>query len=395
MRLPLSENDKNFEIINFDFSKPNFILKFKNFVPSGLINQLICLFGVHPDDKKRFWRDQLIFTFNQEYKVWIQLNFSNLEIAVYIHKKEGIEEPYLPLPDLEKLIFMNIVDLYNCKEIKYDRDNDNKLTIKGYEWENERAEIDQNRDSIKEYIQRKQIDTPKDLYISVDGTHFLQHRIIEEMTVNQNTVSVYLKNDETKEIGEQNPKTYPITYYKHFTNNEKVKKMGKKIFISYSRKDVDYKDELKKHLNMLKIFDIADNWSCEEILIEKWHDKIQKELQESDLIVYMLSANFFNSNYILEHEVKKGMEQVAANKNKKILCVIVSDFLGLDTIKGNVTSDLEFITNLSDWQYLPYGKTENNVTGNSEEKIIPLKRYPHIEMAYAQITEKILDLLSK
>jgi len=217
------------------------------------------------------------------------------------------------------------------------------------------------------------------------------------MKENQNTVTVYPVNDKN-EIDEKKPKIYPIAYYKQFTNNEKVKKMGKKIFISYSRKDVDYKDELKKHLNMLKMFDIADNWSCEEISIGKWDEQIQKELKDSDLIIYMLSANFFNSRYIIEKEVKEGMEQVIKDQNKKILCVTVSDFVGLDKLKQflqgeRLTDTQKAVLELASWQFLSYGTIVNQVTGNSEEKIIPLKRHPYIDEAYAQITEKILQAL--
>ena len=170
--------------------------------------------------------------------------------------------------------------------------------------------------------------------------------------------------------------------------------MSKKIFISYSRKDVDYKNELKKHLNLLKMFDIADNWSCEEISIGKWDEQIQKELKDSDLIIYMLSANFFNSRYT----EKEGMEQIIKGQNKKILCVIVSDFVGLDKLKQflqgeSLTDTRKAALELASWQFLPYGTIVNQVTGNSEEKIIPLKRHPYIDEAYAQITEKILEAL--
>jgi internalin A len=175
--------------------------------------------------------------------------------------------------------------------------------------------------------------------------------------------------------------------------------MKKKIFISYSRKDVEYKDELKKHLNMLKTFDIADNWSCDEITISKWHEQLQKELKESDLIIYMLSANFLVSGYILDQEVKKGMYLIGQDPNKKVLCVIVSDFVGLDDLKSFSNKNLDdlqkAVLQLSDWQYLPYSKIVNNVTGNIEEKIIPLKRYQNIEEALTQIVTKVLDVLGE
>jgi internalin A len=190
----------------------------------------------------------------------------------------------------------------------------------------------------------------------------------------------------------------PVHKFRNFTNNKHLKSM-KKIFISYSRKDIDYKDELKKHLSFLKIFDIADNWSCEEITIGKWDEQIQKELEESDLIIFMLSPSFFTSKYILEKEVQKGMDLMAANPNKKVLCVIVSHFVGLDSLrtatKGQTLTDLqEAILQLSDHQYLPYGRIENKVTGNSEEKIIPLKSHYDKEEALSTIAQKVLDAIN-
>ena len=106
----------------------------------------------------------------------------------------------------------------------------------------------------------------------------------------------------------------------------------------------------------------------------------------------MLSANFFNSNYILEHEVKEGIKQVSTNENKKILCVIVRDFIGLDNLEDFlkdklITDTQEAIKKLSKWQYLPYDKTEDI------EEIIPLERYKYRNKAYKQITEKILKAL--
>ncbi|HAO08740.1 MAG TPA: hypothetical protein DCQ50_17575, partial [Chryseobacterium sp.] len=187
-------------------------------------------------------------------------------------------------------------------------------------------------------------------------------------------------------------------YFKNFTNNFNISSM-KKIFISYSRKDVDYKNELKKHLNILKTFDISDNWSCEEITIGKWNDQIQKELNESDLIIYMLSANFFGSRYILEHEVQKGMDLIDQNPSKEILCVIVSDFIGLDRLKSDKEdrTDLQqSLLRLGDYQYLPYGEIENKVTKKTEEKIISLSSYSDygdIDSAFRQVTEKVLEAL--
>lgn len=186
----------------------------------------------------------------------------------------------------------------------------------------------------------------------------------------------------------------------HKKKNEIQKHSKKKIFISYSRKDVGFKDELKKHLNILRTFSISDNWSCEEIKIGRWESQIERELRGSDLIIYMLSGNFFDSRYILEKEVINGLEQVESDKEKNILCVIVSDFIGLDKLK-NATSHLNdtnvnSLLKLSEFQYLPYDKLKNTLTGNFEERIVSLKEHSNkntLEKALTQITEKVLEYL--
>ena len=112
----------------------------------------------------------------------------------------------------------------------------------------------------------------------------------------------------------------------------------------------------------------------------------------------MLSINFFSSKYILEKEVQNALEMINAGENKEILCVIVSDFLGIDKLGNAINSQNsvgieDSILKLNEYQYLPYGTIRNEVANNNEEIIIPLKRYQNIEKAYTQITEKILNLL--
>lgn len=385
--LPLSEKDEYFDILKFGFIKPNFILKFQHFIPFGLINQLICFYGKLPD-KKKYWRDQLIFTYNNSYKVWIKLDFSSLTIYVYINAINDTN-PSLKLNELEKIIFLNIIDLYWGNNI-------NEFEPVGSSKELE----DVQRKYIKLHTEKERVQKETlnidDLYISVDNKYFVHQKELNE--TDQNIITVYPLDKETNNINISTHKTQRTYLYRNFTNNKNLNTM-KKIFISYSREDIDYKNELKKQLQMLKHFDIADNWSCEQIQIGKWDEQIQKELEESDLIIYMLSANFFTSKYILDKEVAKGLDDITKNPDKKALCVIVSDFVGLDKLKvaleNHEKTDLqESVLQLSDWQYLPYGNVLNKVTDNNMEKIIPLKRHPYAELAYTQVCEKILELFN-
>ena len=43
-------------------------------------------------------------------------------------------------------------------------------------------------------------------------------------------------------------------------------------------------------------------WACDEMVAGKWDKQIQTELEEADIIVYMVSHNFMSSEYIMEKE---------------------------------------------------------------------------------------------
>lgn len=414
--LPLSsEKEDEFDMLVFDFSRPDFILKFDCFIPFGLINQLICLYGNNPD-KKRFWRDQLIFTFRGAYKIWIKLDFTYLEIAVYVAPKNSNATSQLKIQDVTRLIFHDILALYWGNAVKRDswemRQQADRISNGGNTVNRNKEEMPQLIERIAKKMTRvvtctknalnifdwySGIKAPDDMYISLGGTYFSRYKDIQEAGKDTTTIIARPLIPGTRKIDERTHKVYPVSMYKNFTDNEHINNM-KKIFISYSRKDVEYKDELKKHLNLLRTFEIADTWSCEEITIGKWDEQIQKELEESDLIIYMLSAGFFSSKYILEKEVQKGMNSLLGKPGKKALCVVVSTFAGLDKLKAAVNEResspvQDAVLQLADMQYLPYCKVKNEVTGNMEEKIVPLKKYPDIDDALAQICEKVLEEL--
>ncbi|GHU76000.1 hypothetical protein FACS189415_2270 [Bacteroidia bacterium] len=175
----------------------------------------------------------------------------------------------------------------------------------------------------------------------------------------------------------------------------------KKIFISYSRKDVDFKDTLNLHLQILEQSDIAVVWNCEKIDMNlDWDSQIQQQLDESNMIIYLLSPNFFSSYYVLTKEIFE--KEYIKNKDKKILLVKVGEYPDLGKLKELVPDDrknnlIGRLSNLETYKMLPYGRIENKVTGQSEEKIIPLDQYRFfcgsINPAMKQIVDLIIDTI--
>lgn len=95
-----------------------------------------------------------------------------------------------------------------------------------------------------------------------------------------------------------------------------------KVFISYSHKDEDIKNELDNHLIGLKRSDKIEVWNDRQIIAgEEWNEEIIAELKAADIIILLISANFLNSKYIWEKEVAIAMER-HKNKTARVIPVI-------------------------------------------------------------------------
>ncbi|MDR1339765.1 MAG: leucine-rich repeat domain-containing protein [Prevotellaceae bacterium] len=320
--LPLSHKEDEDYTHNSDFIKPNFTLKFRYFIPFGLINQLICLYGDNLYGKK-FWRDQLRFTYNGEYRLCIKLDFSQLTIAVHIHPILENPSKELAIKEVEKTIFRNIIDLYWGKEVNYqiNRDRVNPAI----------PEKESFAKQVQAYLAHwdSKEDIPDDMYISVDEILFVRAIDLEKVVKNQTTISAYglvetgekTANGEKIKILEFKSEQVPqqIDLYKNFTNNENMNYM-KKFFISFSTKDREYKNEFIEHTKTMQRKGTIDKpFECDDIeLGAKWDERIKKELNDCDTVICLASSSFLNSNYITMVEVKEALKQ-----KKRLIPVIV------------------------------------------------------------------------
>ncbi|MFH2035336.1 MAG: toll/interleukin-1 receptor domain-containing protein, partial [Candidatus Zixiibacteriota bacterium] len=89
-----------------------------------------------------------------------------------------------------------------------------------------------------------------------------------------------------------------------------------KLFISYSHADKSYHDDFKKHLKQLETSSLIECWSDKNLFIGDDIDPdIRRKLNESDLVAFLVSIDFFNSNYIQQTELKRTLEKL---KNDKV-----------------------------------------------------------------------------
>jgi hypothetical protein len=103
------------------------------------------------------------------------------------------------------------------------------------------------------------------------------------------------------------------------------------IFISYSHKDEEFKDELLAQLAPLKRQGLIKPWSDRDIeLSDDWKTKIDTRLNTADIILLLVSQYFVASEYCYDIEMKRAMERHKAGEARVVpIFLRPTDFRGL------------------------------------------------------------------
>lgn len=393
--LPLHDEMKSwFSLISFDQDNVLFTLKFRNFLPFGLINQLICYFGKLPDNKM-FWRDLLIFTIESKVKVMIRLDFETLEIKVHAHFKAEASNDFKN--NTEKYLFYCIMAMYWDFSMMPENIEEFSQMYRQIKQHDEAALPDSSNaySYVLDFYKDEEC-RPFDLYISKDNINYINYRILCDMPQRQLKIQSF-RVDADKNL--ENSHEVQAYTYQNFTHRN-LKAM-KKIFISYSRKDKRFKDELKTQLKLIERYSVAKAWSCEEMHAGEWDKQIQEELKESDIIIYMVSDNFLASDYIMDKEVNVGIELVKNNPDKRIICVLVREcsWDSWQFLADNFTQEGKSQANLGKYQFIPWHIFKPK-TDNEREELISLEQWGRDgfevrSLAYKQITSKVMETIKQ
>lgn len=83
-----------------------------------------------------------------------------------------------------------------------------------------------------------------------------------------------------------------------------------KVFFSYSHDDEIYRDQLEKHLSLLKRQHLIDAWHDRRILAGSALDNsISDELETANIILLLVSASFIASDYCYSREMTRALER--------------------------------------------------------------------------------------
>jgi hypothetical protein len=84
------------------------------------------------------------------------------------------------------------------------------------------------------------------------------------------------------------------------------------VFYSYSHKDEELRDELQKHLSLLKRQGVIRDWHDRRITAgSEWSGQIDDYLDSAGVILLLVSSDFLASDYCYDVEMKRAMERHA------------------------------------------------------------------------------------
>lgn len=82
------------------------------------------------------------------------------------------------------------------------------------------------------------------------------------------------------------------------------------IFCSYSHSDEDLRAELFRHLEVLRRSGIIRPWYDGEITTgQEWNAEIEKALRSADVVLFLVSVDLLNSDYVSKYELPIALER--------------------------------------------------------------------------------------
>jgi internalin A len=99
----------------------------------------------------------------------------------------------------------------------------------------------------------------------------------------------------------------------------------KRVFISYSSKDRISLDKLTSHLELYKSAGVITYW--DDLMLasrEEWNEQIREEMQKANILIMLLSSDYFGTSYIVKEEIPIALKSLEAPmKTKQVFWVLL------------------------------------------------------------------------
>jgi hypothetical protein len=140
-----------------------------------------------------------------------------------------------------------------------------------------------------------------------------------------------------------------------------------KVFFSYSHRDEELRDELEKHLAIIKRQGFIETWHDRRITAgEVLSREIDQNLETADVVLLLVSADFLASDYCYEIEMTRALERHEAGE-ARVIPVILRP---------------------CDWHDAPFGKLLATPPDGK-----PVTRFPTLDDAFVLVVADIKQAL--
>ena len=95
------------------------------------------------------------------------------------------------------------------------------------------------------------------------------------------------------------------------------------VFYSYAHVDSRHRLSLKKHLSPLRRLKLITDWYDHDIDPgDEWAEEISQKLNEADIVLLLISADFVDSNYCYDTELAEAMKKHEAGTARVIPIIV-------------------------------------------------------------------------
>ncbi len=141
----------------------------------------------------------------------------------------------------------------------------------------------------------------------------------------------------------------------------------KKVFVSYSKADVEFLNQLVIHLSLLQRENLISVWHDRKLEPGvEWDAKIKEELSSSDLIIFLLSPEFIATDYIWNIELNLALQQF----HKRDACIV------------------PVVVRPCQWKLLPLSKFAMPI------KDLVISTSPNQDQAWVDVVDKLKEIIN-
>jgi hypothetical protein len=141
------------------------------------------------------------------------------------------------------------------------------------------------------------------------------------------------------------------------------------LFFSYSQADKVLRDELAKHLSVLKRQGVIRDWHDRDINAgDQWQTEGDRELSKARIILLLVSPDFLDSDYSYDIEMKRAMERHEAGE-ARVIPVILRP---------------------CDWRHAPFGKLQSLPRDGK-----PVTKWENRDEAFTDIAREIRKIVER